>query len=36
VTKRGGASAVSHGYCPECAQKLIREIDAYSAGRITS
>jgi hypothetical protein len=36
VLTRGGATAVSHGYCPECAEKLIREIDAYAAGRITS
>jgi hypothetical protein len=33
VVTRGGASAVSHGYCPECAERLRREIDAFSAHR---
>jgi hypothetical protein len=36
VLTRGGATAVSHGYCPECEQKLLGEIAAYTAGRVTS
>jgi hypothetical protein len=33
VTTRGGASAVTHGYCPECAEKLTEEVRRYASRR---
>jgi hypothetical protein len=33
VTTRGGASGVTHGYCPECADKLMADCERYAEGR---
>jgi hypothetical protein len=33
VTTHGGANAVTHGYCPECAEKLIRDCARYMEER---
>jgi hypothetical protein len=33
LTTRGGASGVTHGYCPECADKLMRDCESFMAKR---
>jgi hypothetical protein len=33
LTTRGGAGAVTHGYCPDCAEELLREAESYRKSR---